>query len=81
IPAPDNSIVNPISIFTTENDNAIYILDKPKNYRVLSFTKNGDYQKQIIVKDFGQQITDLLVDENNKKIYLASDKGLYAITF
>jgi len=81
IPAPDNSIVNPISIFTTENDNAIYILDKPKNYRVLSFTKNGDYQKQIIVKDFGQQTTDLLVDENNKKIYLASDKGLYAITF
>ncbi|EKE15356.1 MAG: hypothetical protein ACD_12C00051G0002, partial [uncultured bacterium] len=79
IPAPDTAIVNPVSIFTTENSNAIYVLDKPNDYRVLSFTKNGDYQKQILIKNTGQQITDLLVDENNKKIHLGSDKGLYTI--
>lgn len=65
---------NPTAIYTNENLKYVYILDKEKG-RVVVIEKNGKFKMQYV----GDQIkntTDLVADEENKKIILLSGSKL-----
>ena len=65
---------NPTAIYTNESQKYVYILDNEKG-RVVALEKNGDYKIQYVSDDI-KKATDLVVDEENKKIILLSGSKL-----
>lgn len=65
-----------ILIFTLENINNLYVLDKA-NKRIVVLEKNGNYQSQY--RWGNHQFSDLVVDEKEKKIYLLEKSKIYQI--
>jgi len=73
----DKSLSNPTGIFTTINDNNLYILDNG-NSRILVFDKSGNYKNQYqasVIKG----AKDFEVLEKDKKIYVLSSGKVYEI--
>lgn len=65
------------SIFPTEGEDSIYLLDS-ENKRIVVTKKNGQYLAQY-QGDKLQTATDFAVDEENKKIYLLEGAKIYQI--
>lgn len=71
------------SIFVSEDDSKkdhpgfVYILDS-ENERLVVLTKNGTYYSQYVGDKF-KKATDLVVDKENKKIYLLEGGKIYQI--
>ncbi len=64
----------PTAIYTNENQKYVYILDRDKG-RVVVLEKNGNYKIQYISDDI-KNATDLVSDEENKKIILLTGSKL-----
>ncbi len=65
---------NPTAIYTNENLKYVYILEREKG-RIVVLEKNGDYKIQYISDEI-KNATDLMADEENKKIILLSGSKL-----
>lgn len=63
--------------WTSPDGNYLFLLD-PKNQRILVYTKEGKLQNQYYASEF-DNLKDLTVDENNKKIYVLN--GTQILTF
>ncbi|MCL4366735.1 hypothetical protein M1563_01050 [Patescibacteria group bacterium] len=73
----DKPLSNPQSFFVSDKTNNVYILDNGNN-RIVVVDKNGNYVAQYQSDRLGV-FTDLVVDEENKKIYLLSGSKIYQI--
>ncbi len=74
LPSPVKDIK---SIFVSSDTDNLYLLDSG-NSRVLILTKTGVYKSQIMGNKFSQ-ITDLVVDEQGKKVYLLDGGKIYQV--
>lgn len=74
IPQLDNSIKNPVKIFTSAIIPNLYILD---NNRVLELDKSGNYLRMFVFSL--SDLKDLWVNYKAKKIYLLSGSRVYEI--
>lgn len=63
-------------IFTSPDFTNIYVLD-PKNARIISIKKDGEFNKQYSWKNLSTA-TSFSVDEENETIYVVSDSKLYS---
>ncbi len=74
-----NPLLNPTSIFATDETENIYILDN-NGSRVVVLDKKGSYLAQYVVADSGQRlaVSTLLVDETVKKVFLVSSDKIYS---
>lgn len=73
----DTPLNNPTQIFTNNDINIVYILDKGNN-RIVVLNKNGSYQEQYQTEVVKDTIT-FDVQEKDKKIYLLSKDKIYQI--
>lgn len=73
---PD-SIKDPKSFFVSSDTENLYLLDSG-NSRLLILSKTGGYKSQISGEKFGS-VTDLVVDEQDKKIYLLDGSKIYFV--
>jgi len=73
------AITSAFGIYTNENLNNVYILDKTGN-RVIVTDKEGNYQAQYFSEKIGTAI-DLVVSEEAKKIILLTGSELMSIDF
>lgn len=67
----------PTAIYTDAESERVYILDRG-NRRVVVFDKNGDYKNQYLWEGIGT-VSDLVVNEGLKKMYLLSGKNIFEI--
>jgi len=74
IPTPNNKIEEASKIFTDENTNSIFVLDKKLN-RILKFNKSGDYTSQYIFD--GISIDDFVINAKLQKIWALSSGKIY----
>lgn len=82
---PDNFLISglednfghPRAIFTNEKSRNLYLLDQ-ENKRVLMIGKDGAYQAQYEAEEIGQA-QDLVVSEEEKKIFLLIGNKIYYI--
>lgn len=74
IPAPDSSILAPKKIFTDENTNSIFVLDK-KYDRVIKFDKSGNFSDQYILD--GKPIDNFVVNAKLQKIWFLSGGQIF----
>ncbi len=65
------------SIFTSDDQKYLYVLDK-NSQRILVFDKDGNYQAQYQWEEL-KNADDLVVSEEEKKIYVLIESKLYAI--
>lgn len=73
----EDSLSNPLRIFTNTDTNNLYVLDKG-NSRIVVFNKKGEYQAQYranILKD----AIDFDVREGDKKIFILAKDKVYEI--
>lgn len=77
IPSPYEKISDPISIFTDQDTNYIYILDKSGN-RIIRFDKTGEYSTQYIFE--GITIDQFLVNPRIQKLWVVSGKDIYEVS-
>ena len=73
----DKGVKDPKSFFVSSDTDDLYLLDSG-NLRLLVLSKIGVYKKQISGEKFAQ-ITDLVVDEKEKKIYLLEGGKIYSV--
>lgn len=73
----DKPLNNPTSIFTDDDQEKIYILDKG-NSRVLVVDKSGEYNSQYIWSGIGE-VNGLITSEEDKIILLLSGSKIYKI--
>lgn len=73
----DSPFSNITGFFISDKTESIYILDSG-NFRLVAVSKNGDYQNQYQGEKF-KTVSDLVVDEENKKIYLLEGNKIYQI--
>ena len=73
IPSPDSAISGANKIFTDEDTNNIFVMDKAKN-RVIVFDKTGNYQKQYILDN--TDLTGFTVNSKLQKIWFLSGNRL-----
>ena len=74
----DKEFSNPTRIFTTTDDNYVYILDNG-NSRIVVLDKNGKYKAQYSVSQI-KAAKDFDVDETNNKAYILSGGKVYEIS-
>jgi len=73
----DKPFSNPASLYTAENTQGVYVLDKGNN-RVVVLDKKGAYLAQYLLPTTNYQLpTILLVDEEAKKVLLVSGPKVY----
>lgn len=70
-------MVSPLSLYTNEDLEYIYILD-PGNSRVVVITKSGDYRAQYMSNEINSA-SDLAISEKEKKIIVLVKDKLYSI--
>lgn len=69
------SVKDPKSIFVSSDTDNLYVLDSG-NSRLLILTKTGSYKGQISGAKFATA-TDLVIDEEGKKVYLLEGSKIY----
>lgn len=74
LPSPVKDIK---SIFVSSDTDNLYLLDSG-NSRILILSKTGVYKSQIMGNKFSQ-VTDLVVDEQGKKVYLLDGGKIYQV--
>ncbi len=75
----DPALSSGVSIATDENATNLYIADRD-NKRVVVFKKTGELVNQYTSNSF-EGMTDIVVDEPNKKIYVLTETGkVYQVT-
>lgn len=73
----DRSFNNPVAIFTDDDQENLYILDKG-NSRVVVINKSGEYHSQYLWSGI-VDVTGLIASEEEKKIFLLSGNKIYQI--
>lgn len=73
----EESLVNVVSIFVPEEQDAVYLLDAD-NSRIVVLKKTGQYLAQYKGEKF-KTATDFVIDEENKKIYLLENNVIYQL--
>lgn len=73
----DTPFSQPLAIFTSDETKNLYILD-PAGKRIVVFEKSGSYLAQYLSEELGNA-QDLVVDEEEKKIFVLSSNKIYAI--
>lgn len=73
----DKGVKDPKSFFVSSDTGNLYLLDSG-NLRILILTKTGSY-KGIISSDRLGQISDLAVDEKEKKVYLLEGSKIFQV--
>lgn len=73
----DKGIKDPKSFFVSSDSDNLYVLDSG-NSRLLILTKTGSYKGQITGSQFAQ-MSDLVVDEKGKKVYLLDGSKFYQV--
>lgn len=61
----------PVALYTDENLDSVYILDKGKG-RIVQLNKKGEYQKQYVAEDLKNAL-DFVVSKTAGKIFLLTD--------
>lgn len=74
MPNPDPEILIPSKIFTDEDTNSLFVLDKKIN-RILKFDKSGEYSNQYIFNNIS--IDNFVVNAKLQKIWVISDGKIY----
>ncbi|MBI2008429.1 hypothetical protein HYS82_02125, partial [Candidatus Amesbacteria bacterium] len=64
-------------IYTDDNAENLYILDKERG-KVVAVKKTGEYEGQYLL-DQAKEATDLIVDEQNKKLYLLGGSKIWEV--
>ena len=77
IPSPYDKISDPVSIFTDQDTNYIYIFDKSGN-RIIRFDKTGEYSTQYIFE--GITIDQFLINPRVQKMWVVSGKDVYEVS-
>lgn len=72
-----SSVKDPKSFFVSSDTENLYLLDSG-NSRLLILTKTGSYKGEIKGDKFAQA-TDLVVDEEGKKVYLLDGSKIYMV--
>jgi len=72
-----SGLKDPKSFFVSSDTDNLYILDSG-NSRLLILTKTGSYKGQITGDKFAT-VTDLVVDEKGKKVYLLDGSKIYQV--
>jgi hypothetical protein len=75
IPTPNDQILIPKRIFTDEDTNSLFVLDK-KLDRIIKFDKSGEYSNQYLLD--GQPIDNFVVNAKLQKIWILSGNKIYA---
>jgi hypothetical protein len=73
----DVSFAEPIRLFTDENQENLYILDR-KNTRVIVISKTGEYQAQYVWPGMAGAV-DVFASEAMGKIFLLTDNRIYSL--
>lgn len=73
----EQPLSNPTAIYTDEELDKIYILDRDRK-RVLEFNKKGEYQKQYVSEDIGLG-RDIAVSKKEGKIFLLTETKVLEI--
>lgn len=73
----DKGIKDPKSFFVSSDTDNLYLLDSG-NKRLLVLTKTGAYKGQYQGDKFAQ-VSDLVVDEEGKKVYLLEGSKIYSV--
>lgn len=73
----DRSFSNPAAVFTDDDQENLYILDKG-NSRVVVIDKSGEYHSQYLWKGIAD-VTRLVASEEEKKIFLLSGDKIWEI--
>lgn len=73
----DGQFNNPTALYTNENLDSIFVLDKGNN-RVLEIGKDGAYRKQYLLGDMGE-VRDIAVSKKTGKIFLLTEKKILEI--
>lgn len=73
----DGEVADITSIYTSDETKYIYLID-PNNSRVLLLKKNGEYYAQIKGDKF-KTASDLVVREDQKKLYLLENNVIYQL--
>lgn len=76
IPDPDSTIKSPSKIYTTADNNSIYIFDRSQN-RIIKFDKSGEFSKQYAFD--GITIEDFMVNDKVQKMWVISDSNIYQL--
>ncbi len=74
IPLPNDKILIPKKIFTDEDTNSIFVLDK-KLDRIIKFDKSGDFSNQYLLD--GKPIDSFVVNAKLQKIWILSQGKVY----
>ncbi|MBU1000194.1 hypothetical protein KKE78_02245 [Patescibacteria group bacterium] len=72
-----SGVKDPKSFFVSSDTENLYLLDSG-NSRLLILTKTGSFKGQITGNKFGSA-TDLVVDEENKKVYLLEGSKMFQV--
>lgn len=73
----DKGVKDPKSFFVSSETENLYLLDSG-NSRLLILTKTGSYKGQVTGDKFAS-VTDLVVDEAGKKVYLLDGSKIYSV--
>lgn len=74
IPLPNDKILIPKQIFTDEDTNSLFVLDK-KFDRIIKFDKSGDYNNQYILDN--KSIDNFVVNAKLQKIWILSGGKIF----
>lgn len=73
----DKNIKDISNFFVSDEADNIYIIDSPNN-RLLVLKKDGEYVAQYTSDQF-KEVSDMIVDEPNKRVYLLIGNGIYTL--
>jgi len=73
----DQPLSNPTVIFTDDDSENLYLLDKG-NLRIVVISKSGEYHSQYLWSGISE-VTGLIASEEEGKIYLLSGNIIYQI--
>lgn len=74
IPDPKNKVEQPAQIFTSEDTNSIFVLDKTNN-RIIKFDKSGSFTNQYVFD--GVTVESFVVNAKLQKIWALSGGKIY----
>ncbi|MFH1711696.1 MAG: hypothetical protein ABH846_00460, partial [Patescibacteria group bacterium] len=74
----DPALSNPTQIWTSANDDFLYILDKAEG-RIIVFEKNGNFVTQYVSENF-KEATSFTVQGDKKTIYVVTATQLFSFT-
>jgi len=76
IPSPDNKINSPEKIYTDEDVNYIFVLDKSLN-RIVRFDKSGEFVSQYALDNMA--IDDFIVNGRVQKLWMISGGKVFSV--